>query len=383
MPQPLECVNCGARLSPNDGACSLCGMQVRDGRNQRICPSCGSPVAQMARTCMMCDTPLDQAGVPGVLRGVSWPWIAAVAVLVGMLGLGWGWWRALPNSRSGPDALPAPVATPTSYALMTPTPATSAAAPAPSPTTPTATPTPLVHVVKSGETLLAIAYYYGTDLDSIMKANDLDQESARRLRVGQEIIIPAVGPTAAGVPDGNAPPPVLIHTVQAGDTLISIALKYDTDLGSITAANPGMNPDLIYVGQEIVVPLQPPTATPTITLTPTPTDTPAPPYRTPDLLYPVDGQVFEGQEAVILLSWTAVDILRSEQAYLVEVDVPGHLAPVRHTTQSTSWRLPPDLWPVGAQRACRWRVTVVEETGTPPEWTPISSPAKTRAFEWR
>ena len=392
MPQHLECTNCGARLSSNDRAFPLCGLAVRDGRRQRLCPNCGTPAAQRAHTCLMCDTPLDGMPVQGMLRGVSWPWVIAVAVLAGMVGLGWNTWRTLPRSQPPPEAAPAagaPTATATTYELITPTAAPPTGTPAISstPTTPTPSPTPLIHVVKRGETLLAIASYYGTKLNKLMEANNLNEESARRLRVGQELIIPETGPVGGPLPAGNAPPPQIIHSVEAGDTLISIAVKYGADLDNILAANPGINPDLIYVGQQIVVPLRPPTATPTITLTPTPTDTPAPPYRTPNLLYPVSGQVFEGPEAVILLSWTAVDILGKGQAYLVEVEVPGRPAPVQQITQSTSWRLPAELWPSGDKRTCLWRVTVVQQSeasaGESAGWTPLSSPAEVRAFEWR
>ena len=197
-----------------------------------------------------------------------------------------------------------PTTTPTAYALQTPTSLLSTATPLPasSPTTSAPTPTSLIHVVKSGETLLVIAAVYGTDLDRLMEANDLNQELARRLRVGQELIIPDTAGVGGPLPVDNPPPRQIVHSVQAGDTLISIAAQYDADLDAILAANPGINPDLIYVGQQIVVPLLPPTATPTITFTPTPTDTPAPPYRAPNLLYPIGGQVIEGQNAAILLS---------------------------------------------------------------------------------
>jgi LysM repeat protein len=387
MAQQIECANCGARLSADDWSCPVCGLAVRDGRDQRVCPNCGAPVAQRAHTCLMCQAPLDRVPVRGILGGVSWIWIVAVAALAALIGLSWNWWRTWPPAQPA-SAVGASVLTPTPYVLFTPTvaPATSTSTPTSGPATPIVTPTPLIHVVKSGETLLAIALYYGTDLQTLMRANGMNEESARRLRVGQELVIPEVGPARSGVPDENAPPPQIIHVVQAGDTLISIAIKYGADLDAIMAANPKINPDLIYVGQEIVVPLRPPTATPTLTLTPTPTDTPSPPYSAPVLLYPVNGQMFEGSNAVVVLSWTSVGILSKEQAYLVELEVPGLSSPVRYTTQGTSWRLSADLWPTGAGRTFLWRVIVVEQlpasSGGPASWTPISPPAEARQFDW-
>lgn len=44
------------------------------------------------------------------------------------------------------------------------------------------------------------------------------------------------------------------YTVKAGDTLYQIATRYYTTLNAIITANPGINPDRIYIGQKITVP---------------------------------------------------------------------------------------------------------------------------------
>lgn len=46
----------------------------------------------------------------------------------------------------------------------------------------------------------------------------------------------------------------LIHTVKPGETLGQISKDYRTSLLSIIYANPGINPDIIYPGQSIVIP---------------------------------------------------------------------------------------------------------------------------------
>jgi LysM repeat protein len=56
------------------------------------------------------------------------------------------------------------------------------------PPTPTPTPTPVVYVVQSGDTLGGIAVRYGVDLQALMNRNDIDDP--RRLRSGQQLIIP-------------------------------------------------------------------------------------------------------------------------------------------------------------------------------------------------
>ncbi len=45
-----------------------------------------------------------------------------------------------------------------------------------------------------------------------------------------------------------------VHVVQSGDTMSSIARKYGVLLSALIAANPTINPNLIYVGQTIVIP---------------------------------------------------------------------------------------------------------------------------------
>ncbi|MCT2535263.1 L,D-transpeptidase family protein [Aquibacillus koreensis] len=46
----------------------------------------------------------------------------------------------------------------------------------------------------------------------------------------------------------------MIHTVKVGETLSSIAADYRKPLETIIQANPQMNPDVIFIGQQIVIP---------------------------------------------------------------------------------------------------------------------------------
>jgi LysM repeat protein len=344
----------------------------------------------------MCQTSLDDVPVQGVLRNISWTWVTVVALLAMLGGLSWNWWRATPRldaEMQGIEHHPIQpmTATPTPYHLATPTPLppTPTSQLVLTPVTPSPTPTPFIHLVKSGETLLAIAARYDVALQDLMQANGLDEEAARRLRVGQELIIPGstyTSETTIGEATEIAPTRRVIHTVQPGDTLISIAVQYGADLDAIIAANPGVNPDLIYVSQQIVVPLLPPTSTPTPTFTPTPTSTPGPPLKAPTLLTPADGQVFEGPDASIVLNWATLETLNKGQMYLVEVEVPKQPSIIQHVTHSTSWRMPAELWPNGGEHTFLWRVTIVEQppdaTGDPVTWNRLSPPSPVRHFEW-
>jgi len=51
--------------------------------------------------------------------------------------------------------------------------------------------------------------------------------------------------------------PPVIHRVQARETLARIAREQDTRVKDIMAANPGLDPRRLKVGQEIVIPNKP------------------------------------------------------------------------------------------------------------------------------
>ncbi len=67
-------------------------------------------------------------------------------------------------------------------------------------------------------------------------------------------------PTDTATPSGPS-----IYVVQENDTLGSIAVKFHTDLATLIALNPNINPNMIKVGDQIIIPApntQLPTATP-------------------------------------------------------------------------------------------------------------------------
>src|SRR5262249_42901463 len=74
-----------------------------------------------------------------------------------------------------------------------------------------------------------------------------------------------VSPGASVVPQANRPAaistaspspaaPVRTHKVQGGETPSSIAKKYSVKLEALMAANPGLNPKRLQVGQALNVP---------------------------------------------------------------------------------------------------------------------------------
>jgi LysM repeat protein len=63
------------------------------------------------------------------------------------------------------------------------------------------------------------------------------------------------------------PSDIFVYTVQEGELLSDIAARFGVDILTILELNPGLNPDQIYVGQQILIP------PPGLTL-PTPTNIP-------------------------------------------------------------------------------------------------------------
>jgi LysM repeat protein len=376
-----ECGMCGAKLPAGAARCHVCGAPIHPEHQQRRCPNCGTPAAQRAKTCLMCDAPLDRVSLRGGRANTSWPWLVAVALVVVLVVVGLNYWRnQSPSASAVPSATPSATYTPRPARIAMPS-ATPTQTPPPAPS-----PTPIIHEVQSGETVSYIASYYGTTIDGILEANGLDENTARMLRPGQALVIPSIGPVGGPLPGGRAQPIQVIHEVKSGETLISIAIDYDTTVDAILNANDLASRDLIYVGQQLIVPIMPASATATITPTATTSSTPGPPYAAPELLSPSDGAVFRGEDALIMLTWASVGILREDQVYLIEVETPAQITPITYSTQGTSWRLPGELRPTGRRRGITWRVTVVRRPNPgstePLEWEPISLPSDTRHFVW-
>lgn len=110
-----------------------------------------------------------------------------------------------------------------------------------------APPKDVVHVVKPGETLAKIASAYGTTATAIAKANNIT--NVNLIRSGQKLTIPGVA-SSGGSTDSTVRTD-RHHVVKTGETLASIANKYSgVSVDQIARAN-GVVDGIIYSGTRL------------------------------------------------------------------------------------------------------------------------------------
>lgn len=116
------------------------------------------------------------------------------------------------------------------------------------------------HEVKPGETLSGLAKKYNTSISAITEANE--KALKRGLQAGQSLTIPASGgydvttsaSTAIASSTEEAPEFSGTHHVKSGETLHSLARKYNTTVAAITEANEKALKRGLQAGQTLVVP---------------------------------------------------------------------------------------------------------------------------------
>jgi len=114
------------------------------------------------------------------------------------------------------------------------------------PVPPTGKPCPggFLYVIRSGDTYYSIARRFGTVVPALIAANPgVDPDN---LQIGQTICVPAAQPSPC--PDGR------FYTIVAGDTYYSLARRFNTTVEALTAANPGVDPNNLQIGQVICIP---------------------------------------------------------------------------------------------------------------------------------
>lgn len=175
--------------------------------------------------------------------------------------------RTLPpptNTAVPPTATEAaPSVPPTITALAVPIQAAATSSPSPpqatvtpQPTaailTPSATEAPLrEHVVQAGESASEIAERYNITTDALVEANGGQLENRSVLQIGMKLAIPP-SPDPTATPEG-----VIVHTVETGEAIWSIAERFQVTREALLEANRDRidDPTLIQPGMQLLIPI--------------------------------------------------------------------------------------------------------------------------------
>jgi LysM repeat protein len=101
-----------------------------------------------------------------------------------------------------------------------------------------------LYTVRRGDSAFEIAREFNTSVGAIQQANP--RVNLNRLRPGTVLCVPSrrrqIGPFGR------------TYIVRPGDTIFSIARRTDSSVGEILRLNPGLNPNRLFVGQQIRIP---------------------------------------------------------------------------------------------------------------------------------
>ena len=310
-----------------------------------------------------------------------------LALLAGFLVIGAG---ALYFTLQGTHQIQAPTAipSPTITSTLTFTPTDTLI-----PTdTPTLTPQPPVsYTVQAGDSCGAIASLYNSSVTAIISLNKLNS-TCTNLAIGQKILVPLPTPTQLPPPTATlesaaatrAACQTVEYTVQANDTLSTIAINYGVSMQAIKDQN-GLSTDSVFVDQKLEIPLCMRAATPG----PSPTPTTPPPYPAPNLLLPANGAPFTLANDTITLQWASIGTLRDNESYQVTVEdvTAGTGRKLIAYMTDTKYIVPVSFRPQDiVSHVLVWSVVSVRQTGTDdqgiPIWTSAGAASLPRTFTW-
>ena len=148
-------------------------------------------------------------------------------------------------------------ATTTTYGTATTSepPAATTTEPSAATTTEPSTDGPESVTVEKGDSLSKIAKRYGTTVDALVRINELCD--ANQIFVGQVILLEDPNFDASAEETETS---TVIVTVEVGDSLTKIAKRHDTSVEAIMELNDIDDPNLLFVGQELVIDGEVPTA---------------------------------------------------------------------------------------------------------------------------
>jgi LysM repeat protein len=364
-------------------------------QSTKVCPTCGTRLAENAARCLVCGTELtavvevkktadiEAARMPEITLSLPLALglltiflLAGAAIVYVAMQISGG---ATANSDATATITPTLTVTPTATQIVTATPVPTST-----------TQPPFEYTIGQGDTCLGLAATFNVSYQSIIVLNNLSANCI--LSIGQRILIPYPTPT---------PPPAatstleasqatleacerVIYRVQGNDTLSSIAANYAVPQDAIKAYN-SLSTDTVFLDMNLIIPLCERAATPG----PTPTPTVPPPYPAANLLLPPDGASFTLANDAITLQWASIGTLRENEAYqiIVEDVTDGSRRIVQYVTD-TRFIVPSSFRPRdNAPHVFRWWITSVRQSGTDeqgqPIWVPAGAQSAQRVFSWQ
>lgn len=99
-----------------------------------------------------------------------------------------------------------------------------------------------VYTIRAGDSLYNVAQRFNTTITAIIRANP--GLSPDDFRVGRRICIPVEYRECSG----------FLYTIRAGDSIYTIARRYGVWVQDLVDANPDIDPDDLFIGQEICIP---------------------------------------------------------------------------------------------------------------------------------
>lgn len=102
--------------------------------------------------------------------------------------------------------------------------------------------------IQTGDTLYNIAIRYNTTVNELVRINNIKNPNV--IYANQTLLIPTKNNS---ISNGNDDKNNTIYIVRKGDTLYSIAKKYNTTVQTIVSNNNIRNPNLIYPGERLII----------------------------------------------------------------------------------------------------------------------------------
>lgn len=129
----------------------------------------------------------------------------------------------------------------------------------------------MAYQIRPGDTLSGIAARHGTTVSALMRANP-QIKNANLIHAGRSLNLPGSSDSFQPAPSNGGSR----YTVRPGDTLSAIGARFGVSYQAIARANGIANPNLIYSGQQLVIPGGNGTPSPGPGPAPAPTPSPSP-----------------------------------------------------------------------------------------------------------